>query len=311
MTIIASTKGNATESGHSLWAGMAVESAGPLAARGGVIAGLELTKTTGMGWQIGAGRGGIQFTTAAAGGWVPFAVTVAETGAFTPGDSVKARIDLIYAQIVGSLVTLGTVAGALPSSGSPVAPSVPPDAIPLWYVPIPAGTSAGTGGWTLSGAIDARRFLAGGGQAGDIKFSAAASSPGWLIANGQAVSRSIYSELFAAIGTQYGVGDGVSTFNLPDLRERTAVGVMSGSAEFGARGATAGAKTHTLTSAQMPSHQHSYNAAQFINVVVQSGSGNPSMWGGALAGTATTATGGGAAHNNIQPSIALTPLIKF
>ena len=41
---------------------------------------------------------------------------------------------------------------------------------------------------------------------------------GWLKANGAAVSRTVYANLFAAIGTRYGAGDGHSTFNLPDLR---------------------------------------------------------------------------------------------
>lgn len=41
---------------------------------------------------------------------------------------------------------------------------------------------------------------------------------GWLLADGSAVSRTTYARLFAAIGTTYGVGDGTTTFNLPDLR---------------------------------------------------------------------------------------------
>ncbi len=57
------------------------------------------------------------------------------------------------------------------------------------------------------------------GQPGDIKYTARSSAPtGWLKANGAAVSRTAYAELFAAIGTVYGEGDGFNTFNLPDLR---------------------------------------------------------------------------------------------
>lgn len=56
-------------------------------------------------------------------------------------------------------------------------------------------------------------------QAAEIGFFASNSIPsGWLKANGAAVSRSVYYRLFAAIGTTYGAGDGVTTFNLPDLR---------------------------------------------------------------------------------------------
>ena len=54
---------------------------------------------------------------------------------------------------------------------------------------------------------------------------------GWLLCNGDAVSRSDYSTLFAAIGSTYGVGDGETTFNLPDLRGRMPMGLdnMGGS----------------------------------------------------------------------------------
>lgn len=58
-----------------------------------------------------------------------------------------------------------------------------------------------------------------GVPSGAIMAFAMNSAPdGWLKANGQAVSRTTYSKLFAAIGTLYGVGNGTSTFNLPDLR---------------------------------------------------------------------------------------------
>lgn len=57
------------------------------------------------------------------------------------------------------------------------------------------------------------------GQPGDIKMTARITAPtGWLKANGAAVSRKAYANLFAAIGTIYGAGDGFNTFNLPDLR---------------------------------------------------------------------------------------------
>ena len=48
---------------------------------------------------------------------------------------------------------------------------------------------------------------------------------GWLACNGQAVSRTIYATLFEAIGTTWGSGDGVTTFNVPDLQEAYPVGV--------------------------------------------------------------------------------------
>lgn len=66
----------------------------------------------------------------------------------------------------------------------------------------------------------------------------------WLLCNGSAVSRTTYSLLFAVIGTVFGSGDGSTTFNLPDLRGRVAMGVGSSPAPGGV-GATAGATTHT------------------------------------------------------------------
>ncbi|QCO07546.1 phage tail protein [Azospirillum argentinense] len=55
--------------------------------------------------------------------------------------------------------------------------------------------------------------------AGQIAYFAQAAAPtGWLKANGALVSRTTYADLFAAIGTTYGVGDGSTTFKLPDLR---------------------------------------------------------------------------------------------
>jgi microcystin-dependent protein len=55
--------------------------------------------------------------------------------------------------------------------------------------------------------------------AGAVMAFAMNSAPaGWLKANGAAVSRTTYARLFAAIGVTFGVGDGITTFNLPDLR---------------------------------------------------------------------------------------------
>lgn len=54
-------------------------------------------------------------------------------------------------------------------------------------------------------------------QTGDLKYTATNTAPdGWLKCDGSAVSRSIYSGLFSVIGTTYGPGDGVTTFNIPN-----------------------------------------------------------------------------------------------
>jgi len=75
---------------------------------------------------------------------------------------------------------------------------------------------------------------------------------GWLLCNGSAVSRSTYSNLFAAIGTAFGSGDGSTTFNLPNIQDKCAVGA-GGSFAFASTG---GAQTVALTTANLAAHNH-------------------------------------------------------
>ena len=67
---------------------------------------------------------------------------------------------------------------------------------------------------------------------GDICYSLRSEKEGWLLCNGQAVSRTIYQELFATIGTTYGQGDGSTTFNVPDYRGKF-LQMVSSSQEVG------------------------------------------------------------------------------
>lgn len=181
---------------------------------------------------------------------------------------------------------------------------------------------------------------------GSVTAYAGQSAPaGWLLCSGQTVSRTQYSGLFLTIGTTYGAGDGSTTFALPDLRGRVPAGLdnmggstasrltSGGSGVFGTvLGATGGTETHTLTTAQMPSHTHTQNAHGHTIVNPSTGSqilymgngatGFADQWGqggqgGLSAGTpiqSTTATnqntGGGGAHNNTQPTIILNYIIR-
>lgn len=98
--------------------------------------------------------------------------------------------------------------------------------------------------------------------AGTILLFAGSSAPeGYLLCQGQEVSRSTYSDLFNVIQTLYGAGDGSTTFNIPDLRSRVAVGMDSADTEFNALGKTAGAKEHQLSTNEIPSHSHSASAS--------------------------------------------------
>lgn len=59
-------------------------------------------------------------------------------------------------------------------------------------------------------------------------YGGASAPSGWLFCDGAAVSRTTYAALFAAIGTTFGAGDGLTTFNLPDFRGRSPLGVGQG-----------------------------------------------------------------------------------
>lgn len=152
-------------------------------------------------------------------------------------------------------------------------------------------------------------------------FAGSAAPVGWLLCAGQAISRTTYSTLFAAIGTTYGAGDGSTTFNLPDLRGRVVAGKdnMGGTAASrltspvagSTLGATGGAQSHTLSTAEMPSHTHSTNIqndAGYINgyTVKDYSYGN----GYAEIAVSTSSAGSGSAHNNVQPTLVLNYIIK-
>lgn len=107
-----------------------------------------------------------------------------------------------------------------------------------------------------------------------VDFAGTAAPAGWLLCAGQAVSRTTYAALFAAIGVVHGAGDGTTTFNVPDMRGRVAAGkddmggsaagrlTTGGSGVNGASlGANGGAETHTLTAAQIPAHTHNLDAS--------------------------------------------------
>lgn len=80
----------------------------------------------------------------------------------------------------------------------------------------------------------------------------------FMFADGRAISRKEYSELFAVIGTKYGAGDGSTTFNIPDKRERVSVMYKSGSsngtsgATLGTLGAKGGEFKHSISKAELP-----------------------------------------------------------
>lgn len=134
---------------------------------------------------------------------------------------------------------------------------------------------------------------------------------GWLVCQGQAVSRTTYAAIFAVTGTTYGVGDGVTTFNLPNLQGRVAAGVSTSDSSFYLT-TTGGEKTHVLLTAEMPSHSHDVQHGNTGVMQPGSGLGISQSSGSGFGGSPnlTQNAGGDAAHNNLQPYLSINYLIK-
>lgn len=147
-----------------------------LAVRGGIQSGLGITKTSGMSFRIAAGRAVVPPASPSAG---PYTVTVLdpETLTFAPGDVTRNRIDVVALKVDESATSdspssIVILQGAYPVSGNPVQPAVPAGHLGLFAVPINAGMSAGSGGWTPATAVDLRRQLAGLGSSIPVQSQA-------------------------------------------------------------------------------------------------------------------------------------------
>ena len=138
---------------------------------------------------------------------------------------------------------------------------------------------------------------------------------GWALCNGQLLPINQNQALFALLGTTYG-GDGRVNFALPDLRGRSPLHAGAGIS----LGDLGGEETHTLSAGALPGHSHALSASSDvanthvpsaalpagkprggINRYAAGGSGNTALHRGSL----SAAPGGGQAHNNLQPYLAL------
>ena len=155
----------------------------------------------------------------------------------------------------------------------------------------------------------------------------------WVTCDGSAVSRTTYPYLYQAIGTTWGIGDGTTTFNVPDLRNRARVSVFPSTplltnSVSGITGSTVGsssaAESTTLTTAQIPAHTHPitdpghahapnygtnfytdgtpsnfYSIPTGATINLSKASATASVTTGI---TINNNTGGGGAHTNVQPT---------
>ena len=148
---------------------------------------------------------------------------------------------------------------------------------------------------------------------------------GWLLCNGQLLPISQYDVLYSLIGTTYG-GDGVSTFALPDLQGRVALGSGQG-AGLGnyVIGQKAGTENVTVATANMPAHSHTVqavtagtSAAPASTLIFGGSTGTAKVFGGSASSTTalapsviSTAPGGGQGHENRQPLQTINYIIAW
>lgn len=169
-------------------------------------------------------------------------------------------------------------------------------------------------------------------------FAGTVAPEGWLLAYGQAISRTTYARLFATIGITYGAGDSATTFNVPDLRGRVLAGSdnmggvsasrmtgnVSGSIIGTGIGNAGGNEGVALTEAQLPIVTPTGAIAgsilnQISGPVADGGTGGAAVRVTALvsivvstfASIVMNAFGSGTQHNNVQPTLVVNTIIKF
>lgn len=188
-------------------------------------------------------------------------------------------------------VQWGAIHGAqLPAAGAACQVTMSPEGIPtvVWW----SGEYAGF-------------------DTGDMKTTARATAPtGWLLCEGQEELATDYAALAEQLGTgatsRYGEAK-VGYIRIPDARGR----VLMGASTVYPLGSSGGEASVALTVAQMPAHTHAPHSGQDF---IESGTGEASgeVGGGTFfaKSTHTASTGGGEAHNNLQPYLTANLLIK-
>lgn len=142
-----------------------------------------------------------------------------------------------------------------------------------------------------------------------IPFAGASVPSGYLLCDGAAIDRTAYAALFSVIGEEFGAGNGTTTFNLPDIRGRTVIGVGQGTGlSLRGMGDFGGGEVVNLLIGQIPAHTHGIKRA----TGAAGGNFHATMNNGVtVTDTAdvTESAGGNASHNNMQPYFALNYII--
>jgi len=140
--------------------------------------------------------------------------------------------------------------------------------------------------------------------------SSGAIPSGWLLCDGSAINRITYAKLFSIIEDKYGIGDGVNTFNLPDLRGRFILGqnnfetIITRVPPTMNLGDVGGEYQHQLTISEMPAHNHGFGKEENIK---SAGSNSTQQGTGAYA---TSYVGGDLPHNTTPPYMVFNCIIK-
>lgn len=146
---------------------------------------------------------------------------------------------------------------------------------------------------------------------GTVVMHAGVTAPAlWKRCEGQSLLRATYPDLFTAIGTIYGAADGTH-FNLPDFRDRSAIGWNAAATN---QGTPAGAMTHAISVAELPSHNHQESVNNNATPAVQLTAGGTNKSLGGAASTITTPlltqnTGGGTAISLLHPVLPMQFII--
>jgi microcystin-dependent protein len=174
-----------------------------------------------------------------------------------------------------------------------------------------------------------------------VSFGGSSAPSGYLACDGSAVSRTTFVALFGVVGTTYGAGDGSTTFNVPDLRGRVPAGFDSGNAtgrltantpqgvSASSLGNAGGEQSHSLTTAELavhnhgitdPGHSHTIDNGNDNFASQNNGGGGSSVNNGnfgafhttdkATSGISINNAGSGNVHNNMQPTLVVTYIIK-